>query len=75
MKAVKGVYEKGIVRLLEPVSLPDQQEVTVLVPSLEESTHPALRFAGMLQDLTPEEQARFEESLNQRLPFSRLVSL
>lgn len=75
MKAVKGVYVKGIVRLLEPVSLPDQQEVTVLVPSLEESPHPALRFAGMLQDLTPEEQAMFEESLNQRLPFGRFVSL
>ncbi|GBC95694.1 hypothetical protein HRbin16_01486 [bacterium HR16] len=74
MKAVKGVHEKGIVRLLEPVSLPDQQEVTVPVPSLEESTHPALRFAGMLQDLTPEEQATFEEALSQRLQFDRIVS-
>lgn len=75
MRAVKGVYEKGVVRLLEPVSLSDHQEVTVLVPDLHESTHPVLRFAGMLQDLTPEETAAFEDSLKRGLQFGRFISL
>jgi len=67
MQIVKGIYEQGAIRLLEPLNLPDQQEVTLLVLEPKCKDHPALHYAGMLRDLTPEEQQAFEEALQQRI--------
>jgi predicted DNA-binding antitoxin AbrB/MazE fold protein len=72
MRVVRGVYEQGTIRLLEPLDLPDQQEVTLLLAEPDLKDHPALRYAGMLSDLTPEEQQAFEEALHQRIRLTRL---
>jgi predicted DNA-binding antitoxin AbrB/MazE fold protein len=72
MRVVRGVYEQGTIRLLEPLALPEQQEVTLLLVEPDWKDHPALRYAGMLRDLTPEEQQVFEEALHQRLRLSRV---
>ncbi len=71
MRAVKGVYEQGTIRLLEPVNLPEQQEVTVLIPEPATAEPPVLQYAGMLADLTPEEWRAFEASLRCRLSLMR----
>ena len=74
MRAVKGIYENGVISLLETVPLKDQQEVTVLVPDDGDVTTPeALRFAGMLRDLSPEETAAFDEALQRGVRFARKV--
>ena len=74
MRVVKGVYENGVVALLEPVPLEDKQEVTVLIPNAGEATAvEALRFAGMLSDLSPEENAAFDEALKRGVQFARKV--
>lgn len=72
MRIVKGIYEQGTIRLLEPLALSDQQEVTLLLVEPDLKAHPALRYAGMLSDLTPEEQQVFEESLRQRIRWTRV---
>ncbi len=75
MRTVRGIYQDGTIRLLEPVNLQDQQEVTILIPEGDEPDHPALRYAGMLSDLTPEEAQAFDEALRWRLPLSRSLPL
>lgn len=75
MQVVKGVYECGIIRLLEPVDLAEHEEVMVVITPAGKTGHPAMRYAGMLADLTPEEQCAFEESLKQRLSFRRPLEL
>jgi len=72
MRVVKGIYEQGIIRLLEPLDLPDQQQVTLLLVEPDWKDHPALRYAGMLRNLTPEEQQAFEEALQQRIRLARV---
>ncbi len=66
MRTVRGIYQDGTIRLLEPVNLKDQQEVVVFLTEAGETDHPALRYAGMLSDLTPEEQQAFDEALHHR---------
>ena len=74
MRAVKGIYENGAVTLVEPAPLKDKQEVTVLIPDEgETAAAEALRFAGMLRDLSPEETAAFDEALRRGLRFARKV--
>jgi len=63
MRTVRGVYKEGAIHLLEPIDLPEHQEVTVIIPD------PALRYAGMLSDLTPEQLQAFDEILKERLSF------
>ena len=75
MRAIKGIYEQGTIRLLEPLDLPEQQEVTLLLAEPNFTDYPALRYAGMLSDLTPEEQQAFEEALRQRLALGRSLEL
>jgi len=74
MRAVKGIYQNGVVTLAQPTPLKDKQEVTVLVPDEGEATElEALRFAGMLRDLSPEEIAAFDEALERGVRFERKV--
>jgi predicted DNA-binding antitoxin AbrB/MazE fold protein len=74
MRVVKGVYENGVVALLEPVPAEGKQEVTVLIPNAGETTAvEALGFAGMLSDLSPEETAAFDEALKRGVQFARKV--
>jgi hypothetical protein len=74
MRTVKGIYQNGVVTLAQPAPLKDKQEVTVLVPDEGEATElEALRFAGMLRDLSPEEIAAFDEALERGVRFERKV--
>jgi predicted DNA-binding antitoxin AbrB/MazE fold protein len=72
MKVVKAVYENGTVALEEPLSLPGKREVTVLIPEDGESSPvEALRFAGMLRDLSKAEETAFNRDLRRKVRFSR----
>lgn len=74
-RTVRGVYVNGSIQLLEPVDLPEHQEVTVVITASDSAEHPALRYAGMLSDLTPEEQQAFDEALRQRPSLNRAIEL
>jgi hypothetical protein len=73
MRTVTGVYEGGVVTLTEPAPLKEKQKVTVLIPEEREATPEALRFAGMLRDLSPEEMVAFDQALKRGLWFTRKV--
>ena len=74
MRSVKAIYENGTVTLLEPTSLKDEQQVTVLIPEeCEEPTPPVLRFGGMLSDLEADELAAFDRAVSQGVSFKRKV--
>ena len=74
MRSVKAIYENGTVTLLEPTSLKDKQQVTVLIPEEdEEPDSPVLRFGGMLSDLDADELAAFDRAMSQGLRGSRLT--
>ncbi|NCO39432.1 MAG: hypothetical protein COZ06_01655 [Armatimonadetes bacterium CG_4_10_14_3_um_filter_66_18] len=71
MRAVKAVYEDGNVSLREPVSLKGRHEVTVLIPEpREDGIAATMACAGMLNDLTPEQQRKFDEALSRKVWFS-----
>jgi hypothetical protein len=45
----------------------------VIIPDSPAEEHPALRYAGMLSDLTPEQLQAFDEIIQERLSLSRSV--
>ena len=64
MRVAKGIYENGMVSLPDAPVLPGRREVAVLIPEEGETAAlEALRYAGMLGDLTPEEEAAFDDAL------------
>ena len=72
MRVVKGVYENGVVALQERLDSDSKQDVVVLVPGEGETVAlEALQFAGMLSDLSPEEEAAFDEALARPIHFGR----
>jgi predicted DNA-binding antitoxin AbrB/MazE fold protein len=72
MRAVTGIYENGVVSLTDWVPLKAGAQVTVFVPEDEEEPMPeALRFAGMLSDLTPEESETFDAAVTRPVRFDR----
>ena len=76
MRVVKGVYENGVITLTELAPLKEKQEVMVLIPEDGETEVPeALRFAGMLLDLSPDELVAFEEAIRRKVRFARKVQL
>ncbi|MBI3763031.1 MAG: hypothetical protein HY260_14375 [Chloroflexi bacterium] len=88
MLVVKGIYERGLVRLLEPLpaDTPEPLEVTVTFAeptnghtvAVDPVTLAALEgIIGLLNDLTPEELNKFDEAVQRRSPFfgPRLVTV
>ena len=76
MRAVEGIYDNGVVTLTDTVSLARKQEVTVLVPEEEKLDEPpALKYIGMLKDLTPEQERAFDEALARGIWFKRKVHI
>lgn len=82
MFAVKGVYENGQVKLLEKVERQDPCEVVVtfLEDSEDEETRrkrieEIMSFAGMLNDLSEDQMAAFDQSLMDRFSFNREIDL
>jgi len=68
-----GVVKGRIIELAEDLPLPEgtRVEVSVSVPAASETIQIALRCAGILKDLPPQQQAMFEEALARRIKFSR----
>ena len=59
LMAVEGVYRKGVVELLEPVSLPEESRVVVTVLPLK--TGPVdLQARGMMREQAAELRGQFE---------------
>jgi hypothetical protein len=57
---VKGIYRDGKVELLEPVDLPEPQEVTVTFEASDGAAQSAaLDIIGLLGDLSDEEWQQF----------------
>lgn len=74
MRAVKGIYENGVISLLEKVPLQAKQEVLVLVPEQGDTAAvKVLKFAGMLSDLSAEEAAAFDAAVRREVRFARTV--
>ena len=73
--SVRGIYENGMVRLLEPVEVEGRFHLIVTfvkpiegdgreaIEEQEVQELPAMRFFGMWADLTPEEEAALEEGM------------
>jgi len=67
----QGVYDNGVVRLLEPVLVTEPCVVEVVFTEIKptrltEAQRSALAMIGLLEDLTPEEQQLFDEALQRR---------
>lgn len=74
MQAVKGVYSRGMIKLKEKLQLEENQEVTILVLDEEaDGKDSVLRYAGMLADLSPEEEAVFDDTLKSPVRFQRVI--
>jgi len=71
MLAVKGVYKDGQINLLEQVNVAGPRLVTVTfldealvqAPGNHESLEALEGIVGLLRDLTPEEEKRFDEAI------------
>ena len=71
MIAVQGIYDNGIVRLLEPVPVTEPRMVEVIFVEtkpviLAEAQRVALAVIGLLKGLTSEEQQLFDEALQRQ---------
>ena len=82
MHAVKGIYENGRVKLLEKVGRQDPCEVIVTFLEDEEDEvtrrkriEEIMSFAGMLNDLSEDQMAAFDQSLMDRFSFNREIDL
>ena len=72
MLEVKGIYRNGRVELLEPVDLPEPQEVTVTFEPSDVSQDPVAATEavfGLLSDLSEEEWQLFLEATRRTKPF------
>ncbi len=70
---VKGIYERGQIRLIEPVpsQIEGPREVTVTFSETKarlKARESALALIGLLNTLTPEQMIAFDKAL-QRPPF------
>ncbi|MBI4026307.1 MAG: antitoxin family protein [Verrucomicrobia bacterium] len=65
-KKVAGIYENGVVRLINPVEVPAGTRVDVVFEQPVEKKANVLDFAGMLSDLTQGEWERFQNAVRRR---------
>jgi predicted DNA-binding antitoxin AbrB/MazE fold protein len=69
-KTIEAVYEKGIFRPLEPVTLPEGEHVQVSVPEVSAEIQRRLaaldEFEAALEDLTEEQWEKFNEAVQRR---------
>ncbi len=80
MLTLKGIYEHGVVRLLEPVPAETREPIEVLVtfevapksqpdPADPEALKAVEGIIGLLNDLSPEQMAEFDDAIKRRGPF------
>ena len=69
-KTIEAVYEKGVFRPLEPVTLPEGEHVRVTVPEMPPEVQRRLAaldaFEALYFDLTAEQWRLFEEAVQRR---------
>ncbi len=69
-KTIDAVYEKGVFRPVEPVTLPEGKHVQVTLPEVTPEVQRRLSaldtFYGAFEDLTEEQWRRFDEAVERR---------
>jgi len=72
---VKAVYENKILKPLEKLELEEGEEVEIELKRREEKKRDILRYAGILKDLSEEEEKIFQEAVKRRSLFDRALKL
>ena len=69
-KTIEAVYEKGVFRPLEPISLPEGEQVQVTVPEVNPEIQRRLAaldaFEAALEGMTEEQWEKFDEAVQRR---------
>jgi predicted DNA-binding antitoxin AbrB/MazE fold protein len=69
-KTIEAVYEKGVFRPLEPIALPEGEQVQVTVPEVSAEIQQRLAaldaFEAALKDMTAEQWEKFDEAVQRR---------
>jgi predicted DNA-binding antitoxin AbrB/MazE fold protein len=69
-KTIEAIYENGVFRPLEPVTLPEGEHVRVTVPEGTAEIQRRLgaweAFEAAFEDLTEEQWHRFDEAVQRR---------
>lgn len=72
---VKAVYENKILKPLEKLELEEGEEVEIELKRREGKKRDILRYAGILKDLSEEEEKIFQEAVKRRSLFGRALKL
>ncbi|HUV80422.1 MAG TPA: antitoxin AF2212-like protein [Candidatus Bathyarchaeia archaeon] len=72
---VKAVYENKILKPLEKLELEEGEEVEIELKRREGKKRDILRYAGILKDLSEEEERIFQEAVKRRSLFGRALKL
>jgi len=75
MIRVKAVYENKILKPLEKLELEEGEEVEIELKRRGEKKRDILRYAGILKDLSEEEERIFQEAVKRRSLFGRALKL
>jgi predicted DNA-binding antitoxin AbrB/MazE fold protein len=75
MIRVKAVYENEILKPLEKLELEDGEEVEIELRRKGAKEHDILRYAGLLKDLSEEEERLLQEAIRRRNLFGRTLNL
>lgn len=69
-RMIEAVYENGVFRPLEAVTLPEGEHVQVAMPEVSEEIQRRLAaldaFEAALEDLTEDQWRRFDEAVQRR---------
>ena len=67
MKVIKGIYDEGVVKLLEPIKAKEKTPVDVIFKEGTEAKDDSiLQFIGMWEDISPEETEVMENIAKDR---------
>lgn len=75
MIRVKAVYENKILKPLEKLELEEGEEVELELKRKGEQKRDILRYAGILKDLSEEEERLLQEAVKRRSLFGRTLNL
>ena len=70
---IKAVYEDNVLKPLEPVDLEEGEEVEIEVK--KKKRRDILKYAGILKDLSEEEEKIFQEAVKRRNLFGGALKL
>ena len=70
---IKAVYEDNVLKPLEPVDLEEGEEVEIEVK--KKKRRDILKYAGILKDLSEEEEKIFQDAVKRRNLFGGALKL